>query len=116
LANGETALELAGALHPTAAVCGTPTVRARTLIAELEGMDRGRYAGPVGWIDSRGDGAFGIALRCAQIEGDDHRAIRMFAGCGIVKGSSPVEELAESQTKLLAMREALEEPTGGASF
>jgi menaquinone-specific isochorismate synthase len=71
-------------------------------------MDRGRYAGPVGWIDSRGDGAFGIALRCAQIEGDDQRALHMFAGCGIVKGSLPVDELAESQTKLLAMREALE--------
>jgi len=89
-------------------VCGTPTVRARKLIGELEGMDRGRYAGPVGWIDSRGDGAFGIALRCAQIEGDDNRGLRMFAGCGIVRGSSPVEELAESQSKLLAMREALE--------
>jgi menaquinone-specific isochorismate synthase len=77
-------------------------------------MDRGRYAGPVGWIDSRGDGAFGIALRCAQIEGDDQRALHMFAGCGIVKGSSPVEELAESQTKLLAMREALEcQPSSG---
>jgi menaquinone-specific isochorismate synthase len=106
LANGETALDLAAALHPTAAVCGTPTVRARSVIRELEGMDRGRYAGPVGWIDSRGDGAFGIALRCAQIE--DGHSLRMYAGCGLVEGSDPAAELAESQTKLLAMREALE--------
>lgn len=108
LANGETALDLAAALHPTAAVCGTPTGRARALIRELEDMDRGRYAGPVGWIDARGDGAFGIALRCAQIDPADPRSLRMFAGCGVVAGSSPPEELAESQTKLLAMREALE--------
>jgi menaquinone-specific isochorismate synthase len=89
-------------------VCGTPTGRARALIRELEDMDRGRYAGPVGWIDARGDGAFGIALRCAQIDPADPRSLRMFAGCGVVAGSSPPEELAESQTKLLAMREALE--------
>jgi menaquinone-specific isochorismate synthase len=108
LANGESALDLAAALHPTAAVCGTPTGRARELIRELEGMDRGRYAGPVGWIDSRGDGAFGIALRCAQIERDDAHSLRMYAGCGIVAGSVPTDELAESQTKLLAIRDALE--------
>lgn len=108
LANGETALDLAAALHPTAAVCGTPTGRARAAIRELETMDRGRYAGPVGWIDSRGDGAFGIALRCAQIDPFDTRTLRMYAGCGIVAGSVPADELAESQTKLLAMREALE--------
>lgn len=108
LANGETALDLAAALHPTAAVCGTPTARARGLIRELEGMDRGRYAGPVGWIDARGDGAFGIALRCAQIDPTDPRSLRMYAGCGVVQASEPHDELAESQTKLLAMREALE--------
>lgn len=108
LANGESALDLAAALHPTAAVCGTPTGRARSVIRELEGMDRGRYAGPVGWIDSRGDGAFGIALRCAQLDPDDARSLRMYAGCGIVEGSVPADELAESQTKLLAMRDALE--------
>jgi menaquinone-specific isochorismate synthase len=71
-------------------------------------MDRGRYAGPVGWIDSRGDGAFGIALRCAQIEPHDGRTLRMFAGCGIVAGSSPSQELAEAETKFLTIREALE--------
>ncbi len=108
LANGESALDLAAALHPTAAVCGTPTGRARAVIRELEDMDRGRYAGPVGWIDSRGDGAFGIALRCAQIDPDDAHSLRMYAGCGIVAGSLPADELAESQTKLLAIREALE--------
>ena len=105
LGNGETALDLAAALHPTAAVCGTPTHAARTVIRELEGMDRGRYAGPVGWVDARGDGAFGIALRCAEV--DDER-VRLFAGCGLVAGSEPAAELAESQTKLLAMRDALE--------
>ena len=108
LANGESALDLAAALHPTAAVCGTPTGVARNVIRELEGMDRGRYAGPVGWIDSRGDGAFGIALRCAQINLDDPGTLRMFAGCGIVAGSTPSNELAEAQTKFLAIREALE--------
>jgi menaquinone-specific isochorismate synthase len=107
LANGETALDLAAALHPTAAVCGTPTGQARSVIRELEGMDRGRYAGPVGWIDSRGDGAFGIALRCAQIDSDDPRTLRMFAGCGVVAGSVPAAELAEAQSKLLTIREAL---------
>jgi len=105
LGNGETALDLAAALHPTAAVCGTPTQAARTVIRELEGMDRGRYAGPVGWVDGRGDGAFGIALRCAEVDAD---RVRMFAGCGLVAGSDPGAELAESQTKLLAMRDALE--------
>lgn len=108
LANGESALDLAASLHPTAAVCGTPTGRARALIRELEQMDRGRYAGPVGWIDSRGDGAFGIALRCAQLDPHDDRTLRMYAGCGIVAGSVPTDELTESQTKLLAIREALE--------
>ena len=111
LSNGETALDLAAALHPTAAVCGTPTGQARAVIRRLEGgqgLDRGRYAGPVGWIDSRGDGAFGIALRCAQVEPDDPRTLRMFAGCGIVAGSNPESELAEAQTKFLTIREALE--------
>ena len=94
------------ALHPSAAVCGTPTDSARGVIAEIEGMNRGRYAGPVGWIDARGDGEVGIALRCGQLN-DDATAIRLFAGCGIVAGSNPEEELAESQAKLLPMRTAL---------
>jgi menaquinone-specific isochorismate synthase len=99
------AFGLLEALHPSAAVCGTPREAARALIAEIEGMKRGRYAGPIGWIDARGDGEFGIALRCAEISGS--RA-RLFAGCGIVAGSDPEAELAESQAKLLPMRSALE--------
>jgi menaquinone-specific isochorismate synthase len=91
-------------LHPSAAVCGTPREQAAELIAEIEGMSRGRYAGPVGWIDAAGDGELGIALRCGQING---RAIRIFAGCGIVAGSDPAKELAESEAKLVPMRSAL---------
>ena len=94
-------------LHPSAAVCGTPTEVAKTVINELEGMNRSRYAGPVGWVDSRGDGEIGIALRCGLLS-EDKRSIRLFAGCGIVAGSIPDEELAESQAKLSPMRTALE--------
>ena len=97
---------LTAALHPSAAVCGTPTNSARTLIAEIESMNRGRYAGPVGWIDARGDGEMGIALRCGQIS-EDHKSIRLFAGCGIVAGSDSAQELAESQAKLAPVKSAL---------
>ena len=106
LADGASSLGLAAALHPTAAVCGTPTDIALQVIRESEGMDRGRYAGPVGWIDGRGDGEWGIALRCAQVDQDAGR-LRLFAGCGIVAGSSPEAELAESDAKLVPMRDAL---------
>ena len=99
-------LDLIGAVHPTAAVCGTPTRDAAAVIAELEGMDRGRYAGPVGWLDARGDGEFGLALRCAELVGDD--SARLFAGCGIVAGSDPAAELAETQSKFAAFQAALE--------
>ena len=98
--------KLISALHPSAAVCGTPTEVARDVITELESMNRARYAGPVGWIDAHGDGEMGIALRCGQIA-EDRRSIRLFAGCGIVAGSSAEQELAESQAKLLPMRSAL---------
>jgi menaquinone-specific isochorismate synthase len=98
-------LDVVAALHPTPAVAGTPTATAIDLIRELEGMDRGRYAGPVGWVDARGDGEWGIALRCAQIEGT--RA-RLFAGCGIVADSDPAAELAEAQNKFRVMQDALE--------
>jgi menaquinone-specific isochorismate synthase len=97
-------LDLAAALHPSAAVCGTPTDLAMQTIRDLEGMDRGRYAGPVGWIGADGDGELGIALRCAVVEGT---RLRLFAGCGIVAGSDPEAELAEAQAKFVAMRDAL---------
>ena len=75
MSNGASALTLAASLHPSAAVGGTPTADAVRLIDEIELLDRGRYAGPVGWIDARGDGEWGIGLRSAQIEGDGaHRA------------------------------------------
>lgn len=95
-------------LHPSAAVCGTPRPAAQRAIKEVEAMSRGRYAGPVGWIDSKGEGEIGIALRCAQINSTNPREIRLFAGCGIVQGSDPAKEYAESQAKLLPIREALE--------
>jgi menaquinone-specific isochorismate synthase len=100
-------LALAAALHPTAAVCGTPTAAARELIARIEGMDRARYAGPVGWFGADGDGEWGIALRSAQVDPDDPRRIRLFAGCGVVAASDPAAELAESEAKLVPMRDAL---------
>lgn len=105
--NPPSSLSLAAALHPTAAVCGTPTQAARALIARVEGMERGRYAGPVGWFGADGDGEWGIALRCAQVDPDDPRRIRLFAGCGIVSASDPAAELAESEAKLVPMRQAL---------
>jgi menaquinone-specific isochorismate synthase len=71
-------------------------------------MDRGRYAGPVGWMDAAGDGEWGIALRCGAYEPDDAAALRLFAGCGIVAGSDPEAELAETQAKFAAMQFALE--------
>jgi menaquinone-specific isochorismate synthase len=105
LSEHASALALAAALHPTAAVCGTPAGPAMELIRELEGMDRGRYAGPVGWVDARGNGEWGIALRCAELDGP--RA-RLFAGCGIVADSDPVAELAETQVKFRPVQDALE--------
>ncbi len=101
-------LDLVDAVHPTAAVCGTPPELANALISELEDMDRGRYAGPVGWLDARGDGEFGLALRCAQLDEQDPRTARLFAGCGIVAGSDPAAELAETQSKFAAFQAALE--------
>ena len=99
-----TSLELAAALHPSAAVGGTPTTVATELIAQIEGMERGRYAGPVGWMDADGDGEWGIALRSATIEGN---TVRLFAGCGIVADSDPEAELAETQGKFVPVRDSL---------
>ncbi|GAB2735854.1 chorismate-binding protein [Nocardioides pakistanensis] len=104
--DGETAtsLDLAAALHPSAAVGGTPTEVAKQVIAEIEGMDRGRYAGPVGWMDASGDGEWGIALRSAEVSGS---TVRLFAGCGIVASSDPEAELAEAQAKFVPVRDAV---------
>ena len=96
LVDDASSLTLAASLHPSAAVCGTPTPAADAVIAELEHMDRGRYAGPVGWMDATGDGEWGIALRCGACRPAGPVAIRLFAGCGIVAGSDPEAEVAES--------------------
>jgi menaquinone-specific isochorismate synthase len=98
------ALEIAGTLHPTAAVCGLPRDKAMDMIRRLEGMSRARYAGPVGWVDAQGNGEWGIALRCAELDGG---SARLFAGGGIVAGSTPEDELDETRIKLLAMQSAL---------
>lgn len=97
-------LDVVAALHPTAAVGGTPTEPAVALIRELEQMDRGRYTGPVGWIDAHGRGEWGIALRTAHLSGAH---ARLYAGCGIVAASDPAAEIAEADVKFRVMREAL---------
>ena len=91
-------------LHPSAAVCGTPTNAAAELIKQFEGINRGRYAGPIGWIDARGDGEQGLALRCGYLK---DREVHAYAGCGIVAGSDAEHEAAESQAKLLPIINAL---------
>ena len=100
-------LALVAALHPTPAIGGWPTAAALDLIAELEGLDRGRYAGAVGWVDADGDGRFGVTIRCAEIRG---RRARLFAGMGIVADSDPATELAETRAKLQAMLGAVLRP------
>jgi menaquinone-specific isochorismate synthase len=100
-------LALAAALHPSAAVCGTPTLAARDVIRAVEHMDRDRYAGPVGWLGADGDGEWGIGLRSGRVSADDPRRVRIFAGCGVVAASEPTAELAESEAKLEPMRWAL---------
>lgn len=106
--DGSGSLGLVQTLHPSAAVCGTPTSGAMAMIREVEGLDRARYAGPVGWMDASGDGEWGIALRCAEVDPRDPRRLRLFAGCGIVAGSQPEAELAETAAKLVPMRDALQ--------
>jgi len=106
-ADSPSSLEIAGALHPTAAVCGTPREAARRLIAELEAIPRDRYAGPVGWVGADGDGEWGIALRCAQQQAD-LSVLRLHVGCGIVAGSDPQAELAESIVKAQPIITALQ--------
>lgn len=108
LAEGESALDLVGALHPTAAVAGTPTTIAIGVIRELEPFDRGRYAGPVGWVDAAGNGEWAIALRCAQfVATDEEIAVTAYAGAGIVAGSDPESELLETRVKFRPLVDAL---------
>lgn len=97
-------LELVRALHPTPAVCGRPRQAALDLIAELEQLERGRYAGAVGWVDDRGNGSWAVAIRGAQLEG---RTARVIAGNGLVGDSDPEAELAETRAKLQAVLSAL---------
>jgi menaquinone-specific isochorismate synthase len=103
LSDGASALDLVAALHPTAAVGGTPTGVALGIIAELEPFDRGRYAGPVGWIDASGSGEWAIALRCALVA--DGR-VTAYAGAGIVADSAPSNEVAETELKFRPILEA----------
>ncbi|MHB8492587.1 MAG: isochorismate synthase, partial [Solirubrobacteraceae bacterium] len=100
LAEPRDVLELAAMLHPTPAVGGEPAQRARELIPALEGLDRGWYAGPVGWVDAAGDGELCVALRCALLRGN---TAHLYAGNGIVRDSDPAGELAETEVKLAAL-------------
>jgi menaquinone-specific isochorismate synthase len=104
LSDGASSLDLVAALHPTAAVAGTPTPAALELIRELEPFDRGRYAGPVGWVDAAGDGEWAVALRCAQVTDDGD--ITAYAGCGIVADSDSEKELLETRMKFRPVVEA----------
>ena len=104
---GASSVALAAALHPSAAVCGTPTHLAMDIISELESMDRGRYAGPVGWVDTTGDGEWAIALRGGHVRPDTPNEIQLFAGAGIVADSDPAVELAETGAKFIPMLQAL---------
>ena len=97
-------LDLVAALHPTAAVCGTPRAAAMRLIEELEDTERGRYSGPVGWVDTSGDGEFAIALRCGLASGT---RLHLFAGAGIMPDSDPDLELAETEAKMRPLLDAL---------
>src|SRR6185369_7797404 len=104
LAPGGGLLELAGRLHPTPAVGGRPRAAALRFIRTHEGLDRGWYAGPVGWIDARGDGEMVVALRSALVRSDEGGgSATLFAGCGIMGESDPIAEQAESELKLAPM-------------
>jgi isochorismate synthase len=99
-----TALRLAAALHPTPAICGTPTGSALDLVSKLEPFDRGYYAGAVGWVDAAGDGEWAVAIRCAEVAG---HGLRMYAGGGIVAESEPHAELAETTAKFQTLLRAM---------
>jgi len=108
LAQGWTGLTAAGAMHPTAAVGGTPTDEALRVIEKIEGLDRGRYAAPIGWMDSAGNSDWALALRCAQLDQDDPCRARALAGGGVMDRSVPQQELAETEAKLAAVLTAFE--------
>ncbi|WP_024875171.1 isochorismate synthase [Saccharomonospora piscinae] len=99
-----TALHLAAALHPTPAICGTPTASARELVTELEEFERGYYAGTVGWVDAEGDGEWAVSIRCAEVAA---RSLRLFAGGGIVPESDPKAELEETSAKFATLLRAM---------
>ncbi|KAA9149269.1 isochorismate synthase [Amycolatopsis acidicola] len=99
-----TALRLAAALHPTPAICGTPTDAARELVGELEPFERGYYAGAVGWMDARGDGEWAVSIRCAEVA---ERSMRLYAGGGIVPASDPKAELDETSAKFQTLLRAM---------
>ncbi|RZQ63620.1 isochorismate synthase [Amycolatopsis suaedae] len=99
-----TALDVAAALHPTPAVCGSPTDAARRLVTGLEPFDRDFYAGAVGWVDANGDGEWAVAIRCAELAGN---RMRLYAGGGIVADSDPEAELAETSVKFRTLLRAM---------
>jgi isochorismate synthase EntC len=104
-----TVIDLVRALQPTPAVGGHPRDTALQLIAELEGFERGRYGGAIGWVDGHGDGTWAVTLRCAELS-EDRREARLVAGGGIVADSVADDELAETQAKLQAMLSAIVRP------
>src|SRR5690606_20890247 len=104
VAGGHTVLDFVERLHPTPAVGGFPRDVALSLIREVEGLDRGWYAAPVGWVNHRGEGEFAVAIRCALVHG---REASLFSGCGIMGDSNPEAELEESRVKLTPMMSAL---------
>lgn len=99
-----TSLDLALAMHPTPAICGTPTDAARDAIQAIEPFDRGFYSGAVGWSDANGDGEWAVTIRCAETEGT---LLRVFAGAGIVSGSNAEAELAETSAKFRTILAAM---------
>jgi menaquinone-specific isochorismate synthase len=102
-------LDAVYALSPTPALGGFPKDQALALISKIEGMERGKYGGAVGWFDARGNGTWAVAIRCAELS-EDRKSARLFAGGGIVADSEPLSELAETQAKLQAMLAAIIRP------
>ena len=106
---GPSVIELVRALSPTPALGGPPRDEALALIERVEGFERGRYGGAVGWVDAAGNGTWAVAIRCAELSAD-RRSARLVAGGGIVADSDPLAELAETQAKFQAMLSAIVRP------